>query len=111
ASISYHASAARLLVPYTIPGVANPEPSVAWLIAEEMIAALPHGFPWGGGGTRRYQAARALYPVSGTEQDWYHHTFGTLAYLIEIPYRRARGDRLSQSILHSRPAWMTLLDR
>jgi len=48
AAISYHASASRILVPYTINGVDNPEPSTAWAVAKEMIerfAPRPGGRP------------------------------------------------------------------
>lgn len=105
-AVSYHAAATRLLVPYTIPGVEDPEPSVPWALAAELIAG------WSPLTARkRYQAVRALYPVSGTEQDWYFHRFGTLAYLLEIPYRRARGEKLTQSIVHARHLWQSLFAR
>lgn len=106
AAVSYHEAATRILVPYTIDAVPNPEPSTAWTLARDMADQLPHSFQG-----RRYTPVRSLYYVRGTEQDWYHHTFGTMAYLLEVPHRRARGERLHAAIVHSRPAWMYLLDR
>jgi len=105
--ITYHSSAAALLVPYAIPGVQNPEPSAAWSVAREIVAELPHTFANG----RTMRALGGLYPVSGVEKDWYHHEFGTLAYLIELPYRRPRGELLDQSLQHTRAAWHVLFER
>ncbi len=106
AMISFHSAATRLIVPYTIAGVQNPEPSNPWLMAEEMIALLPHGF-----GRRRYQAVGGLYPVRGVEKDWFLHTFGTMAFLVEVPFRRPRAKRLEEGITHTRPAWLYLFER
>ncbi len=104
--ISYHSAAARLLVPYAVPGAKNPDPSSAWAVAQHMLDRLPHTF-----GKRQFRAIGALYPVTGVEKDWYHHSFGTAAYLVELPYRRPRGARLVESIEHTRGAWMALFER
>ena len=106
AMISYHSAAARLLVPYATSGVDNPEPSAAWSVAHRMLKRLPHTF-----GKRQFSAISGLYPVTGVEKDWYHHSFGTLAYLVELPYRRPRGARLVESVQHTRGAWMSLFER
>jgi hypothetical protein len=106
AMISYHSAAARLLVPYAIPGVEAPSPSAAWSVARQMIARMPHVF-----GRRQFSAIGGLYPVTGVEKDWYHFRFGTLAYLLELPYRRPQGARLDESIEHTRGAWEALFER
>ncbi|MEM6533170.1 MAG: M14 family zinc carboxypeptidase [Myxococcota bacterium] len=105
AAINYHSAATKLIVPYSAPGVIE-QPQLPWEVAEAMLDALPHRFRG-----RRYRATRGLYPVSGGEKDWLFHEFGTLAYVLELPYRRPEGARLDESITHSRGAWETLFSR
>ncbi len=107
ALISYHAAATKLLVPYTSGEQLDPEPSLPWLLAAELLAALPHAFRG-----RRYEAVRNLYPVTGTDQDWFFHRFGTVAYLLEAPVLApVRLGPLREAVQHSRGAWQALLDR
>ncbi|MDP6947304.1 MAG: M14 family zinc carboxypeptidase, partial [Myxococcota bacterium] len=40
AAISWHTNASKILSPYTIPGVQNPTPDVAWDVAGEMLQAM-----------------------------------------------------------------------
>jgi len=78
-SISYHTGTVAVLAPYTIPGVRNPEPNEAWVVAEGVAKAL---------GTqpldnRSFRVKRNLYPVDGVDQDWHRYAHGTLALLVE----------------------------
>ncbi len=105
--ISYHTSATKILVPYTIDGVRNPEPSVAWMIGEK-IAALSDSYRE----DRKYKAVRNLYSVDGTDQDWHYWKYGTLAYIWEgprhnPPFERDR-DKMAEG---ARPGWGYMLDR
>lgn len=109
ASLSYHSTAARLIVPGPAPLPGSADVPLPWLIANRMIKALGHGF--GARGRRRFRAIDRLYPVTGVEKDWLYGRHGTLAYVIELPYRRAVGSRLEESIVHTRGAWMTLMHR
>jgi len=107
AAISYHAAATRILVPYTVEGARDAEPSVAWAVARELVASIPEAMPG-----KRYEATRNLYPVGGTDQDTLHHRHGTLAYLVELPVRAPKaGASLDEVITRSRPVWMFLLER
>ena len=107
AAISYHASALKIVVPYSIGGVDNPEPSEAWSVANGMIEQLTHRF-----GKRRYTAVKNLYPVDGTAQDWYYNAFGTVAFILEAPANApAKLSQLKEAVEGSRPAWQYLLDR
>jgi hypothetical protein len=105
--ISYHTAATRLLVPYTIDNVANPEPSAAWIMAyefEPLVESHREGRP--------YVAARNLYSVDGTDQDWHHFEHGTEAYLVELPRHNPEYDVHRGPIVEGiRPMWMYLLDR
>lgn len=107
AMITYHGAAGKLLVPYTVEGANPTTPSAAWAVAPEMVAAsgvLP--------GRRRYEALRHLYPVSGTDQDWFHWSFGTLAYLVELPFSVPGPRRpLAAMVEASRPLWQVLMNK
>jgi len=107
AMVSYHAAASRLLVPYTVEGARQPGPSAAWAVAPEMISAIPEEK-----GKKRYEAVRNLYPVGGTDQDWFHASFGTLAYLVELPFTTPGPRRpLEEMVEVARPFWQVLLER
>jgi hypothetical protein len=107
AMVSYHAAASRLLVPYTVEGAREPKPSAAWAVAPDMIdavAPLPKG--------KRYEAVRHLYPVAGTDQDWFYWSFGTLAYLVELPFVSPGPKRpLEPMVEGARGFWQALMDR
>ena len=107
AMVSFHAAAGKLLVPYTVDGARDVTPSAAWAVAPAMIEAsgeLP--------GKKRYEALRRLYPVSGTDQDWFYWSFGTLAYLVELPFSTPGPKRpLEPMLLATRPLWQVLLGR
>ncbi len=105
--ISYHGAATKILVPYTVDGAKEPVRSIAWAVAEDVVAALPHKFRG-----RPYEAVRNLYPVGGVDQDWYFHEHGTVALLLEVPATiPTRRRPLEEMLEHSRPAWQTLLRR
>lgn len=107
AMVSYHAAATRLLVPYTVEGAREPKPSTAWAVAPAMIDAVA---PVPGG--KHYEAVRHLYPVAGTDQDWFYWSFGTLAYLVELPFVSPGPRRpLAPMVEGARGFWQVLLDR
>lgn len=80
-ALSYHSWATKVLVPYTIDEVMNPFPHVAWQIGEKLAAAGVSFLP-----DRDYEAAKNLYAVDGTDEDWLHHKYGTMAYIIESSF-------------------------
>jgi hypothetical protein len=108
ASIDFHTSATMILVPYTDPGMTNPEPNEAWTIAEEMAAALPTQV-----NAKRYTVERNMYAVDGTAQDWLRFSFGTVALLVEgptnnpLPYAKGR----PAHVAGTRPTWQLLCAR
>ncbi|MCB1171775.1 MAG: hypothetical protein KDK25_15615, partial [Leptospiraceae bacterium] len=77
-SVSFHTYATRVLFPYTPDGAANPYPDPAVFLARRMAAP---GTSYRT--TRQYEAARKLYSVDGTDQDWLYHEFGTMAFIVE----------------------------
>lgn len=108
AAVSYHLGNIAVLAPYTIGGVRNPEPNEAWLVAEEVVAAMPP-HPEG----RRFVLRSKLYSVQGTDQDWLRHEHGTVALLVEggswPPPIDAQERRAALSSI--RPSWMALANR
>jgi hypothetical protein len=107
ASLSFHTLATKLLVPYTLDGVSNPLPDEAWPLAEALVAAAPLQ-PNG----RSYVAAKNLYPVNGTDQDWLRFAHGTVALLLEGPlHNPSKPEQRLQALEGARPIWAGLLDR
>ncbi|QRO01472.1 hypothetical protein JRI60_21850 [Archangium violaceum] len=105
--VSYHAAATRLLVPYTVEGAREPVPSAAWVLAPELVASTQVS-PAG----KRYEAVRNLYPVGGTDQDWFYWSFGTLAYMVELPFTVPGARRPLEPMIEGvRPIWQVLMDR
>ncbi|HQI18556.1 MAG TPA: M14 family zinc carboxypeptidase [Leptospiraceae bacterium] len=81
-SLSYHTFATKVLVPYTTDGAISPVPMTGWRFANELVRAGRSNRP-----DKNYIAARNLYPVDGTDQDWLHNTYGTLAFIVEGSYQ------------------------
>lgn len=107
ASVSYHTGTVAVLAPYTIDNVQDPTPNEALTVGEHVVAGLgmhPQGKP--------FTLRRKLYPVDGTDQDYYRHRFGTLALLVEGARRDAKDEAERLAIVHAlRPTWMRLFDR
>ncbi len=107
ASLSFHTGNVTVLAPYTIDNVASPTPNEAWLVAEELVAGLPR-HPQGKDITVR----RNIYPVDGTDQDYFRGQFGTLALLVEGARRDpVQAEARHQVVLAMRPVWTRLLER
>lgn len=106
ASLSYHSWATRILVPYTIPGVKNRRDDEAWAIADALAKQMPRQ-PSG----RRFKARRLLYPVDGTDQDWFRHEIGTLALLVEVALHNPVGAQKESTVAASRNSWRYILER
>jgi hypothetical protein len=106
-AISFHTVATKILVPYTIDEVKNPDPSVPWIIGKK-IAELCDSCRE----DRDYEARRNLYSVDGTDQDWHYFQHGTVAYILEGPRHNSPYDRDRDCIVQGvRPAWMYMLSR
>lgn len=107
ASISYHTGTVAVLAPYTIDDLQNPTPNPAWTVAEEIVRGLP---PHPDG--KRFEVARQLYSVDGTDQDWHRHTHGTLALLVEGVRLTPKDIRKREPIVRAvRPLWSRLFNR
>ncbi|MBU0553220.1 hypothetical protein KJ940_17250 [Myxococcota bacterium] len=107
AALSWHTNGRMILSPYTIEGVKNPKPDVAWEIAQILrdSTMLPNN-------NKGFRVKRQMYPVDGTEQDWYYHKYGTLAYIIEGTHHNPLNVSVrKRSIMSLRPIVWALFDR
>ncbi|MDH5656682.1 MAG: M14 family zinc carboxypeptidase [Spirochaetia bacterium] len=77
-SFTYHTFATKILTPYTIEGAQNPYPNNTFRVAQN-IAKKGKSYRK----NKDYIADKNLYPVDGTDQDWYFNQFGTFAYTVE----------------------------
>lgn len=107
ASISYHTGTVCILAPYTVEDTPNPEPNEAWVIAEEMSAVMGRALDG-----REFKVRSKIYPVEGTDQDWFRYEHGTVAYLVESVSRTPDDACARKKALEpNRISWQTLLRR
>lgn len=105
ASISYHAYANCLLVPYSIDSLVNPEPDMALDLGRRMAASVASLHP-----EKEFEARKNIYPIDGVDQDYFYFAHGTLAYLLETshlnpPYKEV--EKVNRSLKES---WNILLN-
>ena len=106
-SISFHTVSTKILSPYSIDALANPphDQDVAWQLALKMAEAA--GVQVNG---KPYEVVKNLYSVDGTDQDWFRMMAGTTAYLIEGPLHNPTGEKRTQALATTRPAWEVFLE-
>ena len=96
-AISFHSSAARILFPYTIENVKNTENTYTMDLAYR-LAKLSG-----------YRAVKNLYPVDGTDTDYYHWQYGTSALLIESNIQNPPYERVEMVMKNLRTSWNEIL--
>ena len=105
-AISFHTVGNAIFVPYTVADTEAPSPDIPFIIAKQMEEAgleQPNG---------RFIKTRANgYPVSGSDQDWLLHAFGTAAYIVEGSHHNPAIEVRERAVFATRPVWRTLLDR
>ena len=105
-AISYHIGTVALLAPYTIDNVPQPSPNEAWIVAEQVARSVKPD------STRPLYVHKNLYPVDGTDQDYFRATQGTVALLFESAHRSWETPFLHDKSLEAmRPAWGVFFDR
>lgn len=104
-SISFHTNACRILVPYTADATGSPFPDAVWR-AGRLLAQAGQSHRT----DRNYEAVRNLYPVDGTDQDWLHHSFGSLSFIAEGSYQSPPFEIAERSIQGMRPIALKLYD-
>ncbi|TGL44057.1 peptidase M14 [Leptospira wolffii] len=105
ASISYHAFANCILVPYSIDGTMNPDPDLAWDLGKRIASQIESKNP-----NHSFSAKKNIYPVDGVDQDYYFFKYGTLAYLLESSHLNPPYSDVPKILESMRPAWRLLLE-
>jgi hypothetical protein len=83
-SVSYHSNGQKLLIPYTINNVKNPSEDYPNFFGQKVAKKI------------NYKPVKNLYPVNGTDQDYFYFKYGTIAFLLESekhnpPYSEVEG--------------------
>jgi hypothetical protein len=105
-SLSFHSFATKILYPYTIENIKNPDPDYPKQFAIQ-IAELAKSFhPV----KRNFEAIKNIYPVDGTDQDYYYFKYGTIALLAESSHKNIYYKHNIKKILTGfKPLWVKML--
>jgi hypothetical protein len=98
-SISFHSNASRILYPYTIENVKNTSPDYPKHFSHRLAKI-----------SKTYKATKNLYPVDGTDQDYYYFKYGTIALLIESSHHNPNYNLVKTITKHIRPVWQEMLN-
>lgn len=103
-SISFHAVSGKILVPYTIENVRNPAPDYAMAFARGIGPKIRHHNP-----KRGFRVVKNIYPVDGTDQDYYYFKYGTIAYIVESSYRNCEYRYVPYYLEGYKPLWEAVI--
>lgn len=103
-SMSFHSFAGKILFPYSIEDTVNPIPDYQGGLAKRLVSAARS---YSG---RNYQAVKNLYPVDGTDQDYFFNKHGTVALLTESTHRNIEFANVEKVLSGFRPAWKKFLE-
>lgn len=106
AVLSFHTYGTDVYSSYVVPSKRDHQPDVARAIGKALAAATPVQ-----PNDRAYAVREGPYPVAGSDQDWYLHAFGTMAYVVEGSHHNPPLDVRTAAVEATRPLWQTLLDR
>lgn len=104
-SMSFHTFAARILFPYTIENTSNPQPDFPKELTKRLVKQAKSYNP-----TREYEAVKNIYPVDGTDQDYFFFKYGTIALLTESTHKNIPYENVHYIIEGFRPAWQKFLE-
>ncbi|EQA38881.1 zinc carboxypeptidase [Leptospira inadai serovar Lyme str. 10] len=104
-SISYHAYANCILVPYSIDDTKNPDPDLTWDLGKRIASEIRSYNP-----DKSFQARKNIYGVDGVDQDYFFFKYGTLAYLLETSHSNPPYSDVPKIVESMRPAWTLLLE-
>lgn len=96
-SVSYHAEGKKLLIPYTNDISINPSENYPKLFGEKIAKKI------------NYLALKNLYPVNGTDQDFFYFKYGTIAFLLESEKRKPQYSRIEAIVKNSEKLWQEIL--
>jgi hypothetical protein len=106
-SLSFHSFATKILYPYTIENIKNPEPDYPKQFAIQIADLAKSYHPV----KRKFEAIKNIYPVDGTDQDYYYFKYGTIALLAESSHKNIHYKHNIKKILSGfRPLWIKMLN-
>ena len=95
-----------IISPYTIEGNKSPSPDIPWKLAERLVRMTPVQ-----PNDKRFVVKSNMYPVDGTDQDWFYNEHGTIAYIIEGSHHNpANMDIRKQSVRGIAPIFRGLVE-
>ncbi|WP_209452001.1 M14 family metallopeptidase [Leptospira ryugenii] len=105
ASMSVHAFANTLLYPYTDVDLKPSLPNLAETFGKNIQGNIGSSNP-----EKPFLLKNRLYPVDGTDQDFYYFEYGTLAYIFETSHLNPEYKYVNQIVKNYRKLWIQMLD-
>lgn len=99
-SVSYHSKGAKILYPYTIENIKNPSDDYPKWFSNQLIKNM-----------KGYQAIKNLYPVDGTDQDYYYFRYGTMAFLLESRLDNPQYRLVDEIMMETESLWQEIIEQ
>jgi hypothetical protein len=108
AVLSFHTYGTDVYSSYVVPTKRDTKPDVSKSIGQHIAAAAPEQ-----PNARSYAVRKGPYPVAGSDQDWYLHEHGTIAFVVEGSHHNPDPEVRNEAVAATRPLWRwrALLDR
>ena len=106
AVLSFHTYGTDVYSSYVVESAKDTKPDVSKAIGQHIAAAAPEQ-----PNLRSYAVRKGPYPVAGSDQDWYLHEHGTIAFVVEGSHHNPEPELRNQAVAATRPLWQALLDR
>lgn len=106
AVLSFHTFGTDVYSSYVVDTRKDTKPDVSRAIGLEIAAAAPEQ-----PNERSYAVRKGPYPVAGSDQDWYLHALGSIAFVVEGSHHNPELAIRSEAVAATRPVWQALLDR
>jgi murein tripeptide amidase MpaA len=104
-SYSFHSFATAVLFPYTIEDLTNPNPDYVKFFGEKIVESSKSYRI-----DKSFTLKKNLYPVDGTDQDYYYHEFGTNAFIIESSHQNSEYKIILKVLKGFRKGWIIALN-
>lgn len=106
AVLSFHTYGTDVYSSYVVETAKDTKPDVSKSIGQLIAAAAPEQ-----PNERSYAVRKGQYPVAGSDQDWYLHEHGTIAFVIEGSHHNPEPEIRNLAVEGTRPLWQALLER
>lgn len=99
-SVSFHSNGAKVLYPYTIENIKNPSDGYPKRLANQLVKL-----------TKDYKAVKNLYPVDGTDQDYFYFRYDTMAFLLESSLHNPPYKKVENVMREVEPIWQEIIEK